>query len=246
MVSQSKNGASTSVRFFVICGALPYDMFPCACRENETFFIFVIFWHLSSWSHRKQKETNFHFMQDEQLHNSIHKKKNTVCICFQVPCSLEYWDELQQAFVPYREFSLSESCACQLPLPSLSLTNQQKELVASDLWRIVLNNNSDGGDEQRWGKILCFAICCLWECMFVSTQWTYRPCAVLFEEKQRERECTQAAEHKELKCVPRPTSGVQEQGAGLEGVQIGLMRFPSTPSACQGPSGFLPAYLECI
>ncbi|XP_075961498.1 intermembrane lipid transfer protein VPS13B isoform X2 [Anarhichas minor] len=66
----------------------------------------------------------------------------------QVPCSLEYWDELQQAFVPFREFSLSESSACQLPLPSLSLTVQQKELVASDLWRIVLNNNGEGGDEQ--------------------------------------------------------------------------------------------------
>ncbi|XP_076004525.1 intermembrane lipid transfer protein VPS13B isoform X1 [Genypterus blacodes] len=66
----------------------------------------------------------------------------------QVPCSLEYWDELQQAFVPYREFSLSESSACQLQLPSLSLTNQQKELVTSDLWRIVLNNNGEGGDEQ--------------------------------------------------------------------------------------------------
>uniref|UniRef100_A0A3Q1EP45 Vacuolar protein sorting 13 homolog B n=1 Tax=Acanthochromis polyacanthus TaxID=80966 RepID=A0A3Q1EP45_9TELE len=66
----------------------------------------------------------------------------------QVPCSLEYWDELQQAFVPYREFSLSESRSCQLQLPSLSLTNEQKELVASDLWRIVLNNNGEGGDEQ--------------------------------------------------------------------------------------------------
>ncbi|XP_063735116.1 intermembrane lipid transfer protein VPS13B-like isoform X2 [Eleginops maclovinus] len=66
----------------------------------------------------------------------------------QVPCSLEFWDELQQAFVPYREFSLSESQACQLQLPSLSLTEQQKELVASDLWRIVLNSNGEGGDEQ--------------------------------------------------------------------------------------------------
>uniref|UniRef100_UPI0037E89457 intermembrane lipid transfer protein VPS13B-like isoform X1 n=1 Tax=Semicossyphus pulcher TaxID=241346 RepID=UPI0037E89457 len=66
----------------------------------------------------------------------------------QVPCSLEYWDELQQAFVPYREFRLSESSACQLQLPSVSLTNQHKELVASDLWRIVLNNNGEGGDEQ--------------------------------------------------------------------------------------------------
>lgn len=66
----------------------------------------------------------------------------------QVPCSLEYWDELQQAFVPYREFSLSESSPCQLQLPSLSLTEQQKELVASDLWRIVLNNTGEGGDEQ--------------------------------------------------------------------------------------------------
>ncbi|XP_028983860.1 intermembrane lipid transfer protein VPS13B-like isoform X3 [Betta splendens] len=66
----------------------------------------------------------------------------------QVPCSLEYWDELQQAFVLYQEFSLSESSACQLQLPSLSLTDQQKELVASDLWRIVLNTNAEGGDEQ--------------------------------------------------------------------------------------------------
>ncbi|KAF3691535.1 Vacuolar protein sorting-associated protein 13B Cohen syndrome protein 1 [Channa argus] len=66
----------------------------------------------------------------------------------QVPCSLEYWDELQQTFVPYQEFSLSESSACQLQLPSLSLTDQQKELVASDLWRIVLNTNGEGGDEQ--------------------------------------------------------------------------------------------------
>lgn len=76
-----------------------------------------------------------------------------ICCVFslscQVPCSLEYWDELQQAFVPYREFSLSESSTCQLQLPSLSLTNQEKELVASDLWRIVLNNNGDGGEEQR-------------------------------------------------------------------------------------------------
>lgn len=67
----------------------------------------------------------------------------------QVPCSLEYWDEVQQTFVQYREFNLSESCSCQLQLPSLSLTDHHKELVASDLWRIVLNNNGEGGDEQR-------------------------------------------------------------------------------------------------
>uniref|UniRef100_A0A8C5FWL6 Vacuolar protein sorting 13 homolog B n=1 Tax=Gadus morhua TaxID=8049 RepID=A0A8C5FWL6_GADMO len=67
----------------------------------------------------------------------------------QVPCSLEYWDELQEAFVPYREFSLSESSSCQLQLPSLSLRHQQKELVASDLWRIVLSNTGDpGGDDS--------------------------------------------------------------------------------------------------
>ncbi|KAL0963316.1 hypothetical protein UPYG_G00304530 [Umbra pygmaea] len=66
----------------------------------------------------------------------------------QVPCSLEFWDELQHTFVPYREFSLSESTACELALPSLMLTNEQKDLVTSDLWRIVLNNTTDGGDEQ--------------------------------------------------------------------------------------------------
>lgn len=88
---------------------------------------------------------------------------------------------------------------------------------------------------------------CMFEeaCMYLHTGlWIYRLCAVQCEDKQARS--TQAAERTELQCVPRPTSGVQEQGADLESVQIGLMRFPSTPSACQGPSGFLPAYLDCI
>ncbi|XP_063055639.1 intermembrane lipid transfer protein VPS13B-like [Engraulis encrasicolus] len=74
----------------------------------------------------------------------------------QVPCSLEYWDEIQRAFVPYRDFSLSESQACELQLPSVGslalglggLDRQQRELVASDLWRVVVNSTADTGDEQ--------------------------------------------------------------------------------------------------
>ncbi|XP_051791807.1 intermembrane lipid transfer protein VPS13B-like isoform X3 [Erpetoichthys calabaricus] len=66
----------------------------------------------------------------------------------QVPCTLEYWDELQRSFVSYREFSLSESKACELQLPCMTQSSEQKELVASDLWRIVLNNNPDATDEQ--------------------------------------------------------------------------------------------------
>ncbi|XP_053571218.1 intermembrane lipid transfer protein VPS13B isoform X2 [Bombina bombina] len=66
----------------------------------------------------------------------------------QVPCSLEYWDELQRSFLAFREFSLSESKACDLQLPSINVANDQKELVTSDLWRIVLNNNSNGTDDQ--------------------------------------------------------------------------------------------------
>nr|XP_023961065.1 vacuolar protein sorting-associated protein 13B isoform X16 [Chrysemys picta bellii] len=66
----------------------------------------------------------------------------------QVPCSLEYWDELQKSFIAFREFSLSESKVCELQLPSISLGNDQKELVASDLWRIVLNSNQNGADDQ--------------------------------------------------------------------------------------------------
>ncbi|XP_051575064.1 intermembrane lipid transfer protein VPS13B-like isoform X3 [Myxocyprinus asiaticus] len=66
----------------------------------------------------------------------------------QVPCSLEYWDELQRAFVPYREFSLSESSVCELTLPTLTPNTHQTDLVTSDLWRVVLNSNSDGGDES--------------------------------------------------------------------------------------------------
>ncbi|XP_058602808.1 intermembrane lipid transfer protein VPS13B isoform X2 [Onychostoma macrolepis] len=66
----------------------------------------------------------------------------------QVPCSLEFWDELQRAFVPYREFSLSESSVCELTLPTLTPDTRQTDLVTSDLWRVVLNSTSDGGDES--------------------------------------------------------------------------------------------------
>ncbi|XP_053101128.1 intermembrane lipid transfer protein VPS13B isoform X3 [Hemicordylus capensis] len=66
----------------------------------------------------------------------------------QIPCSLEYWDELQKSFVAFREFSLSESKVCELPLPSINLMTDQKELVASDLWRIVLNSNQNTGEDQ--------------------------------------------------------------------------------------------------
>uniref|UniRef100_A0A670KB47 Vacuolar protein sorting 13 homolog B n=1 Tax=Podarcis muralis TaxID=64176 RepID=A0A670KB47_PODMU len=66
----------------------------------------------------------------------------------QIPCSLEYWDELQKSFVAFREFSLSESKVCELPLPNINLMVDQKELVASDLWRIVLNSSQNAGDDQ--------------------------------------------------------------------------------------------------
>nr|XP_009674278.1 PREDICTED: vacuolar protein sorting-associated protein 13B isoform X3 [Struthio camelus australis] len=66
----------------------------------------------------------------------------------QIPCSLEYWDELQKSFVAFREFSLSESKVCELQLPSINLVNDQKELIASDLWRIVLNSSQNVPDDQ--------------------------------------------------------------------------------------------------
>ncbi|TRY83307.1 hypothetical protein DNTS_006035 [Danionella cerebrum] len=66
----------------------------------------------------------------------------------QVPCSLEYWDELQGVFVPYREFRLSESSVCELQLPSLTTHTPQSDLVTSDLWRIVLNSTGDPSDES--------------------------------------------------------------------------------------------------
>ncbi|XP_036063837.1 vacuolar protein sorting-associated protein 13B isoform X4 [Onychomys torridus] len=66
----------------------------------------------------------------------------------QVPCSLEYWDELQKVFVAFQEFSLSESKVCELQLPDINLVSDQKKLVSSDLWRIVLNNNQNATDDQ--------------------------------------------------------------------------------------------------
>lgn len=67
----------------------------------------------------------------------------------QVPCGLEYWDELQKVFVAFQEFSLSESKVCELQLPDINLVHDQKKLVSSDLWRIVLNNNQNTTDDQR-------------------------------------------------------------------------------------------------
>ncbi|XP_073535716.1 intermembrane lipid transfer protein VPS13B isoform X2 [Phyllobates terribilis] len=66
----------------------------------------------------------------------------------QIPCSLEYWDELQRSFVAFREFSLSESKPCELQLPSITTVSDQKELVSSHLWRIVLNSNTNNMDDQ--------------------------------------------------------------------------------------------------
>ncbi|XP_073925010.1 intermembrane lipid transfer protein VPS13B isoform X1 [Castor canadensis] len=66
----------------------------------------------------------------------------------QVPCSLEYWDELQKVFIAFQEFSLSESKVCELHLPDINLVKDQKKLVSSDLWRIVLNSNQNGADDQ--------------------------------------------------------------------------------------------------
>lgn len=66
----------------------------------------------------------------------------------QIPCSLEYWDELQKVFVAFREFSLSESKVCELQLPDINLVNDQKKLVSSDLWRIILNSSQNGADDQ--------------------------------------------------------------------------------------------------
>ncbi|XP_036089202.1 vacuolar protein sorting-associated protein 13B isoform X1 [Rousettus aegyptiacus] len=66
----------------------------------------------------------------------------------QIPCSLEYWDELQKTFVTFQEFNLSESKVCELQLPDINLVNDQKKLVSSDLWRIVLNGSQNGADDQ--------------------------------------------------------------------------------------------------
>ncbi|XP_077126992.1 intermembrane lipid transfer protein VPS13B isoform X1 [Ranitomeya variabilis] len=66
----------------------------------------------------------------------------------QIPCSLEYWDELQRSFVAFREFSLSESKPCELQLPSITTVSDQKELVSSHLWRVVLNSNTNSMDDQ--------------------------------------------------------------------------------------------------
>ncbi|XP_054548040.1 intermembrane lipid transfer protein VPS13B isoform X2 [Talpa occidentalis] len=66
----------------------------------------------------------------------------------QVPCSLEYWDELQKVFVAFQEFSLSESKVCELQLPDINHVNDQRKLVSSDLWRIVLNTSQSGADDQ--------------------------------------------------------------------------------------------------
>uniref|UniRef100_UPI00358FB320 intermembrane lipid transfer protein VPS13B isoform X2 n=1 Tax=Myxine glutinosa TaxID=7769 RepID=UPI00358FB320 len=67
----------------------------------------------------------------------------------QVPCSLEYFDELKQRFVPCKEFSLSESRECELLLPSpFDSQASWEHIVTAQLWRVVLNIGSEGLDEH--------------------------------------------------------------------------------------------------
>uniref|UniRef100_A0A8C4PXQ0 VPS13-like middle region domain-containing protein n=1 Tax=Eptatretus burgeri TaxID=7764 RepID=A0A8C4PXQ0_EPTBU len=67
----------------------------------------------------------------------------------QVPCSLEYFDELKQRFVPCKEFSLSESRECELLLPSpFSSQASWEHIVTAQLWRVVLHVGSEGLDEH--------------------------------------------------------------------------------------------------
>lgn len=50
--------------------------------------------------------------------------------------------------MPYQEFNLSESNVCELKMPTLNSHTHQSDLVPSDLWRVVVNNTTEGADER--------------------------------------------------------------------------------------------------
>lgn len=64
--------------------------------------------------------------------------------------------------MPYREFSLSESNVCELKMPTLNFHTYQSDLVPSNLWRVVVNNTADGGDER------CVLVMKIIECIIVQ------------------------------------------------------------------------------
>ncbi|XP_022088777.1 vacuolar protein sorting-associated protein 13B-like isoform X2 [Acanthaster planci] len=64
----------------------------------------------------------------------------------EVPCTLEYWDDLRQDFCVYRQMYVSEVHSYHLNLPGSS-DKASRHAVAS-LWRVLLNSVAKDSDEE--------------------------------------------------------------------------------------------------
>ncbi|XP_038051923.1 vacuolar protein sorting-associated protein 13B-like [Patiria miniata] len=64
----------------------------------------------------------------------------------EVPCTLEYWDDLRQDFCVYRQLYVSEMHSYHLSLPASS-DKTSRQAVAS-LWRVVLNSVAKDSDDE--------------------------------------------------------------------------------------------------
>ncbi|XP_070535266.1 intermembrane lipid transfer protein VPS13B-like [Ptychodera flava] len=71
----------------------------------------------------------------------------------QIPCTLEYWDNLKKSFMVYRDLYISESYSYEVDLPDVKESSTANQIVAAHVWRVVLNagnryQEDDGVDDD--------------------------------------------------------------------------------------------------
>ncbi|XP_071944934.1 intermembrane lipid transfer protein VPS13B-like [Antedon mediterranea] len=60
----------------------------------------------------------------------------------EVPCLIQYWDNIRKCFTAFRLLCLSESSSCEVKLPSVE-EEPSHHLVAAELWRVIVNYTSE-------------------------------------------------------------------------------------------------------
>nr|XP_002741992.1 PREDICTED: vacuolar protein sorting-associated protein 13B-like [Saccoglossus kowalevskii] len=74
------------------------------------------------------------------LSNSSHVDK-------QIPCTMEYWDNLKKSFVVYKQLFVAEDQSYQVKLPDIKDATTANENIAAEMWRVVLHSGNYQEDD---------------------------------------------------------------------------------------------------
>ncbi|CAH1247692.1 VPS13B [Branchiostoma lanceolatum] len=64
----------------------------------------------------------------------------------EVPCSLQYWDEVRKAFVLFHKFKLSASRSYHVRFADIAMATAN-QVVAAQLWQVVVHSGTEGQGE---------------------------------------------------------------------------------------------------